>query len=405
MQELLRIVLILSLSSTCLCHGLVNNEASKVLNVLNHGAVGDGETDDSQAFLEAWKSLCEVEAAYVTPMLVVPEGKKFLLKPVIFQGPCKSDSVHVQVLGTLLAPDTMEGWINCPSHCWLRFSNVSNLIVSGSGEINGRGSIWWNQSYVQALHFHKCNNLHLRELIHRDSPKNHISIDSCNGATLSYLHISAPEKSPNTDGVDISSSTFVSIHDSYIGTGDDCIAINGNTAHINITRVSCGPGHGISVGSLGAHGAHETVEEVYVQNCNFTGTMNGARIKTWQGGSGYARNILFEQIQFMEVKNPIIIDQFYCNGGHNCKNMTSSVQVSNVTYRGIEGTSASHNAIALNCDEIKCTNIVMDRINITSSIAGNPAFASCNNAEGKSSCTTPEVSCLTSDKKDCDSGQ
>ena len=37
-----------------------------------------------------------------------------------------------------------------------------------------------------------------------------------------------------------------------------------------------------SVGSLGAHGAHETVEEVHVQNCNFTGTMNGARIKTWQ---------------------------------------------------------------------------------------------------------------------------
>ena len=51
MQELLRIVLILSLSSTCLCHGLVNNEASKVLNVLNHGAVGDGETDDSQVNL------------------------------------------------------------------------------------------------------------------------------------------------------------------------------------------------------------------------------------------------------------------------------------------------------------------------------------------------------------------
>ena len=73
---------------------------------------------------------------------------------------------------------------------------------------------------LQALHFHKCNNLHLRELIHRDSPRNHISIDSCNGATLSYLHISAPEKSPNTDGVDISASTFVSIHDSYIGTGN-----------------------------------------------------------------------------------------------------------------------------------------------------------------------------------------
>lgn len=23
----------------------------------------------------------------------------------------------------------------------------------------------------------------------------------------------------------------------------------------------------------------------------------------------------------MEANNPIIIDQFYCNGGHGCKNM------------------------------------------------------------------------------------
>ena len=27
--------------------------------------------------------------------------------------------------------------------------------------------------------------------------------------------------------------------------GDDCIAINGNSAHINITGINCGPGHGI----------------------------------------------------------------------------------------------------------------------------------------------------------------
>jgi len=35
-----------------------------------------------------------------------------------------------------------------------------------------------------------------------------------------------------------------------------------------------------SIGSLGENGATEQVEEVHVQNCNFTGTENGARIKT-----------------------------------------------------------------------------------------------------------------------------
>lgn len=73
---------------------------------------------------------------------------------------------------------------------------------------------------LQALRFYNCSNLQHSGLTHLDSPRNHISIIFCDNATLSYLNISAPESSPNTDGVDISSSTNVSIHDSYIGTGN-----------------------------------------------------------------------------------------------------------------------------------------------------------------------------------------
>ncbi|XP_030958784.1 probable polygalacturonase At3g15720 [Quercus lobata] len=415
--ELLSIVLVLSIFPTGLGHGLVNeasegfNETCKdaVGDVTCYGAIGDGETDDSEAFLKAWKALCEVEAASDIPMLIVPMEKIFLLKPVTFEGPCKSDSVQVQVLGTILAPNSTEGWTNCYANTWLGFWNVSNLIVNGSGEINGSGSIWWKNFSVQgnarcykptALHFYNCSNLQHSGLTHLDSPRNHISIKFCDNATLSYLNISAPESSPNTDGVDISSSTNVSIHDSYIGTGDDCIAVNDKTTGINITRIVCGPGHGISVGSLGANRASATVEEVYVKNCSFNGTLNGARIKTWQGGSGYARNIFFEQITLVDVKNPIIIDQFYCNGKHNCKNETSSVQVSNVTYIGIEGTCVGLDAITFNCDEIMCTNITMKHINITSSDPEKSVVASCENAKGNSECTIPKVPCLTIDECD-----
>jgi len=34
-----------------------------------------------------------------------------------------------------------------------------------------------------------------------------------------------------------------------------------------------------------------------------------------QGGSGYAKNIIFDQIKLDAVSNPIIIDQFYNPGG------------------------------------------------------------------------------------------
>ncbi|KAK1259045.1 putative polygalacturonase [Acorus gramineus] len=33
----------------------------------------------------------------------------------------------------------------------------------------------------------------------------------------------------------------------------------------------------------------------------------------FQGAGGFARDITFEHLQFTNVQNPIIIDQFYCD--------------------------------------------------------------------------------------------
>ncbi|KAM1257053.1 hypothetical protein ACFX1X_031464 [Malus domestica] len=102
---------------------------------------------------------------------------------------------------------------------------------------------------------------------------------------------------------------------------------------------ACGPGHGISVGSLGADGATEKVDNIYVKDCSFTRTINGARIKTWQGGSGYARNITFERIKLDGAQNPIVIDQYYCNEDQNCKSQPSAW--GDATYINFEGTPAT----------------------------------------------------------------
>ncbi|KAK0571895.1 hypothetical protein LWI29_023254 [Acer saccharum] len=197
--------------------------------------------------------------------------------------------------------------------------------MQGSGTIDGQGSAWW-----KALLFHSCNNFDLREFTIQNSQKLHISINNCNGGSISNIHINSPADSPNTDGIDISLSTNVHIHDSLIKCGDDCIAINGGCSNINITGIACGPGHGISVGSLGDG---DKVEEVHIRNCNFTGTQNGARIKTFQ---------------------------------------TNYIQVSDVSFVSVHGTSASEQAITLDCSGSAngCSNIVMSGVNITSSNPG-----------------------------------
>ena len=72
---------------------------------------------------------------------------------------------------------------------------------------------------LQALHFHNCNGLQLSKLRHLNSPKNHIRISSSKGVYISNLHIFAPEKSPNTDGIDISRSSNVSVLNTVMETG------------------------------------------------------------------------------------------------------------------------------------------------------------------------------------------
>ncbi|KAK2379467.1 putative polygalacturonase [Trifolium repens] len=131
----------------------------------------------------------------------------------------------------------------------------------------------------------------------------------------------------------------------YYNRGDDCIAINNGSSFINISGIFCGPGRSISAGSLGKDKKYATVEHVYVKNCTFNGTSNGARIKTYEGGSEYARNITYEDIIVVGVKHPVIIDQYY--DPRNIDNIGQAVQVSDVTYLNIHGTSIGKYAIIL----------------------------------------------------------
>ncbi|KAH0982369.1 hypothetical protein GBA52_009546 [Prunus armeniaca] len=113
------------------------------------------------------------------------------------------------------------------------------------------------------------------------------------------------------------------------------------------------------------------------------------------------RNITFEKITLDAAKNPIIIDQFYCDRDHNCKSQASALSVDYVKYIDFEGTSASEEAIKLDCDQNSgCHNIIMDRIKITSAVPGKKIYASCSNAIGTSLGTTvPNVPCLKSGDK------
>lgn len=68
----------------------------------------------------------------------------------------------------------------------------------------------------------------------------------------------------------------------YLYAGDDCISIQTGCSGIFIHDVICGPGHGISIGSLGKDNTRACVSNVTVRDVKMHDTMNGVRIKTWQ---------------------------------------------------------------------------------------------------------------------------
>lgn len=64
--------------------------------------------------------------------------------------------------------------------------------------------------------------------------------------------------------------------------GDDCISIVSGSQYVEAEDITCGPGHGISIGSLGKDNSKAYVSGVTVNGAKISGTRNGVRIKTWQ---------------------------------------------------------------------------------------------------------------------------
>ncbi|KAH6799039.1 hypothetical protein C2S51_035523, partial [Perilla frutescens var. frutescens] len=311
-----------------------------IFNVVDNGAIGNGRTDDTNAFVKAWEKIC---ASSSSPVMRVPSKKTFLIQPLQFIGPCKSRTITVEIDGNLVAPTDPSKW-KCNAnvcHQWIYFHQVDGLTLRGRGIIDGRGQKWWQNT---VLEISNSKNVELGGgLRFKDSPMMHVAFNGINWLLVSNLTIEAPENSPNTDGIHIQECTNAHIQHCTIGTGDDCIAIVHGSSSIRIRNIICGPGHGISIGSLGKYGAEDKVEDVRVSDVVFLGTKNGARIKTWQGGRGYARDIHFERCLFHETMNPIIIDQFYCDH-QRCKTSKLGVEISNVSYKMMVGNSKRENA-------------------------------------------------------------
>ncbi|XP_009392186.2 probable polygalacturonase At1g80170 isoform X2 [Musa acuminata AAA Group] len=310
------------------------------------------------------------------------------------------------ISGTIIAPSDPDIWDGLDPRKWIYFHGIKQIVVRGGGTLDGKGHNWWSRSCKRnttypcrhaptAITFHRSKHVAIRDLTVLNGQQMHIAFTSCSHVRASRLKVTAPAESPNTDGIHISGSIATLVEDSTIRAGDDCISIVGNSSNIRVINIICGPGHGISIGSLGKSNSYSQVHDVKVENSLISNTENGVRIKTWQGGSGYARKIVFRGIRMSNVSNPIIIDQYYCDSSRQCQNQTSAVKVHQISFIEIKGTSTTKDAIKFSCsDSSPCEKIYLQDINMSLESGGN-ASAYCWKASGFSSGLVNPPSCLT----------
>ncbi|XP_022929814.1 exopolygalacturonase-like [Cucurbita moschata] len=327
----------------------------------------------------AWKDACTSNRSSA---IFIPRGI-FTVKQGNFEGPYNSP-IDFQLGGTLQAPKSVQG------DNWITFARVDRLTLLGEEVFHGQGKAAWKRNdchkrrnsaqLLVSLRFNFITNSTVKGITSLDSKNFHINVLGCNNLTFHNINIAAPEKSPNTDGIHIGRSNNITITKSKIATGDDCISLGDDCISlgdesklIEVTNVTCGPGHGISIRSLGRYTNEEPVEGVIVKNCTLVNTTNGVRIKTWpaSAASSTATNMHFLDIIMVNVSNPILIDQEYCPCN---RQIPSKIKISTVSFKNIRGSSATPLAIKLICshhllyDDVKVSNLDLTYNGIKGSI-------------------------------------
>ncbi|KAG6741217.1 hypothetical protein POTOM_054449 [Populus tomentosa] len=324
-----------------------SNAASASYNVIKFGAKPDGKTDSTQPFLKAWSAACSSASPST---IYVPKGR-YLLKATVFRGPCKN-KITVQIDGTLVAPTDYRALGN--SGYWILFIKVNRVSVFG-GTLDAKGAGFWacqksGQNCpvgARSITFNWANDILISGLTTINSQSMHLVINSCNNVLVRNVRVIAPDQSPNTDGIHVQTSTGVTITGSTLQTGDDCISIGPSTRNLLMSSIKCGPGHGISIGSLGKEFNEGGVENITLTNSIFSGSDNGS----------------------------------------------SGVKISQVTYRNIQGTSASPEAVTFDCSPTNpCRGIKLQDIKLT--YMNTAATSSCKNIGGTSSGVLMPESCV-----------
>lgn len=384
---------------------------AKQCNVLDYGAKGDGKANDTDAINAAIKDCGESNDSL--RILYFPSQHVFKTYPFTIDGSIDNlTSIELQHNASIINGVSSPSLWPSNYDSFIKLSNLHNFIFTGHNQgayklfsnftntsiIDGKGYPWYSAStgpHLIMLYF--STNITFKQLTLQNSPRFHLDLTPDSSNTDLYIHdltITAPSDSPNTDAIDIAGKGAV-VTNCYLATGDDNIAIKPNAYNMYIDNVYCGHGHGTSIGSIGEDGSTGYVENITFNNIYYDGTVNVARIKTWQGGKGKVSDVSYIGMEFENVDYPLLIDQYYCPSSQHpkpCVNETDAVEIKDVLFENFYGTHMDGFCGEFECsDSIPCDNIVLKNITIKSGNNGKNEWKCWQVEDGKASDVSPQI--------------
>ncbi len=311
-------------------------DGSKVFDVRQFGAKGDGTNLDTEAIQKALDACGNAGG-----MVKVPAGT-YLSRPLTLR---TKTTLQLDAGATLKATDEPKDFLAAdvawddilngskkgPLAPFISGKDLTDIKICGQGTIDGSGAKWWipaeaarrkKSGYTlprpNLIVLTRVKHLEVTGVTLQNSPKFHLVPDDCQDVLIAGVTILAPEHAANTDAIDPSACKNVLITKCRIDVGDDNVAIKAGKKvagrefaceDITVTDCTFLHGHGMSIGSETDGG----VRNVVVKNCTFQDTENGLRIKSQRGKGGLVENISYSDITMTNVDPAITFTCYYMN--------------------------------------------------------------------------------------------
>ncbi|WP_420238010.1 glycoside hydrolase family 28 protein [Telmatobacter bradus] len=220
----------------------------------------------------------------------------------------------------------------------------SSSFLGGPGTIDGRGDLIASSGTPRLVQTSDASSLIIYDITLTQAAHPNLYIKGGSDITIDDVTIKTPATRTNADGIDIDSTSHVTVLNSYVEAGDDGIAVKTNASaasNITVENSYFYGTHGLSIGSQTMYGITNVLfsgNYVYGNDLsgNASGDANGINIKTDEECGGTVKQVTYKNTCLYDIKHLIVVNAYY----GSCSGNTGTPVFDDILINGVESKAS-----------------------------------------------------------------